>query len=451
MTGRKIPLVVVLLVMRAAVALGAEHSALAPAGGMHADPPEPAVEVEQRSATDEHGSSPADTIDSAPHEDVSSGADDTAPRAGPAAVSEIQSTQQPDIISDIRALYSLQDAAAAGHREAATFQKVMLQQIDRKLAERMPGDEPDVLVQSVVGFVLSGGNPLAADRLAEREDLSALHRKLLRGASLYMRGKREEASGLLAEIDALLLQPSIAGRVALVQAMLETRNEERRQALLAVAIASMPGSLVEESALRRSALSYAGKGRQHLFWKRAIRYLRRFPHSIYAKPFLHDVMNGILKLESDKAMPDRLQIDTFLTQIPQPDRRTLYLSLARQAALRNHVDLTKFASRRSLRLSVPGSQEAQIARLYSLIFEVTSEGPVDANDGLRNLNRELLPPLEQRILEASLAVVGAIREPAAVSSAGTALQDNGEEALELQKTAQLSLASADKGIEESSR
>lgn len=449
MTRRAVPIVAALLVMQATLVVGTEQFVITPAGKDHADLPASIEYAQQLEAVDDDSNSTVGSRHLVESEDAKSS--DTAPRTDSTALSESQAAPPPDVVLDIRTLYSLQDAAAAGHVEAGTLQQAMLQQIDRKLAAGLPEGEQNVLVQNIVGFVLSGGNPSVADHLAERDNLSALQRKLLRGASLYMRGKREEASGLLAKVNALLLRPSIAGRVALVQAVLETGDGERRQALLAVAIASMPGSLVEESALRRSALFYAMKGNQHMFWKRANRYLRRFPHSIYVKPFLQDVMNSILKLGNEKAVPEGIQIDIFLIQIPQSMRRSFYLNLARQAALRNLVDLTRFASRRSLRLSVPGSQEAQVAGLYGLIFEVTSAGPVDDDQGLRNLNPELLPPLERRILEAGLKVVDAIRRPVAASSTGTSLLDSGEEDLGLKKTAELSLAGADRSIEESSR
>jgi chemotaxis protein MotC len=371
--------------------------------------------------------------------------------AASAAPAQDQIGQPSDIISDIRALYALQDAAASGHLEASGLQRAMLRQIDGKLASGTPIGPFEAVAQNLAGYVLSGGNPKAADRLAEQEGVDPPYRRLLRGAALYMRGRREEAAALLEGIDALSLRPSLAGRVALAQAMLETHDGDRRQALLAVAIAAMPGSLVEESALRRSALLYAESGNQALFWKRVNRYVRRFPRSIYAPLFLRDVVGGILQFESSKAEPDRDRIDSLLSGLPRNDRQKLYLALARQAALSNHAGLAKFAARRAFRLAEPGGQEAQVAKLYTLIFDVTSDVPADTGENLRSLEFEILPPLERRLLEASLAVLGAILEPAVES--GTSIrevEEIGEQAA-LRKLADLSITNAAEIIGESLR
>ena len=364
---------------------------------------------------------------------------------------ELGAPNLPTVLSDIRALYALQDAAAGGLNEAGALQKALLQQISRKLAMDIPESLPNALAPGVAGFVLSGGNPALADLLAERQGLSTLHRKLLHGASLYMRGKLEAASVELSDIDVLQLQPSLAGRVALVQAMLETKDEDRRQSLLSVAIATMPGSLVEESALRRSALFYAANGLERLFWKRASRYLRRFQRSLYAPAFLLEATNTMMKLEIDKANPDRLQFDILLAQLPQASRRKLYLHLARQAALRNLVDLSEFAAHRSLRLSMAGSQEAEISELYGTIFDVTSVDSTNSAQVLQSMTGELLPPLERRLLGASLTVTGEINRPVIEGGSEAAESGSATGIPELQKAVELSLAAADEAMKESSQ
>ena len=95
---------------------------------------------------------------------------------GDSAEPEFKPLAWPPVLSDIRALYAMQDAAAAGHREATSLQKAMLQQINRKLAHENPNVEPDILASGVAGFVLSGGNPMTAERLANQEGISRLHR-----------------------------------------------------------------------------------------------------------------------------------------------------------------------------------------------------------------------------------------------------------------------------------
>jgi chemotaxis protein MotC len=326
--------------------------------------------------------------------------------------SEVKAPVRPKVISDIRSLYVLQDAAAGGHREAAMLQKAMLSQISRKLEADIAAADPASLAQDVVGFVLSGGNPGLAEALSERSGISGFDKKLLRGAAFYMRGSRPEAVAAWSTVEAAQLRPSVGGRVSLAQAMLETEDQSRRQHLLSLAIALMPGSLIEESALRRSALSFAGSSHQRRFWKRAEQYLRRFPYSLYSREFLFTVMDNVVGFEKSPMRADLQKLEHFLDKVPTANRRSLYLHLARQASLGYLVNLTEFAARRALRLSVEGSQEAQQAELYSSIYEVVSGETDLASASLRKLQPDLLPSLEQKLLVASLAVADEIRKPA---------------------------------------
>ena len=362
---------------------------------------------------------------------------------GNSAEPEIKPPVWPSVLSDIRALYAMQDAAAAGHQEATSLQGALLQQISRKLANENPNVEPNILASGVVGFVLSGGNPMAAERLASQESISRLHRKLLLGASFYMRGKRKEASEELAGIDVFALKPSVAGRVALVKAMLETSDGVRQQQLLSIAIALMPGSLIEESALRRSALIYARAGRQREFWQRADRYIRRFSRSLYARDFLFDVIGEVLNWETSGRMPDLQHFDLLLGTIRVSDRRNLYLHLARQATRANLVGLTEFASHRLLRLSAVGSREAQLAQLYDSIFDVASGNSERAAAVLMALDPLALPSLEQKLRSASLAVVGQIQDKVGAVEADFEPSSGTGETSELLRTAKAELERAD--------
>ena len=356
---------------------------------------------------------------------------------------EIKPLVWPSVLSDIRALYAMQDAAAAGHHAAASLQKAMLQQINRKLADEIPKVEPNILASGVVGFVLSGGNPMTAELLANQESISRLHRKLLLGASFYMRGKRKEAADELAGIDVFMLKPSVAGRVALVKAMLETSDEERQQQLLSIAIALMPGSLIEESALRRSALIYAKAGRQREFWQRADRYIRRFSRSLYARDFLFDVIGEVVNFEANGRKPDFHQVDLLLGTIRVSNRRGLYLHLARQAALANLVGLTEFASHRLLRLSAPGGREAQLALLYDSIFDVASDNSERAAVVLMALDPQILPSLERKLRSASLAVVSQIQGYAGTVEIDSGTSSGTVETSELLRTAKAEIERAD--------
>ena len=318
---------------------------------------------------------------------------------------------RPAVLDDIRSLFALQDLVAAGHQEAAQLQKSLLAQINGKINEEILKSQPNLLAPVITGYVLSGGNPRIAEMLAEIEGLEPRYRPLLKAAAFYTRGNREEAESEFAKIDAFPLSPQIEGRVALARAMVVAGNEFDKQRFLTIAIAAMPGSLIEESALRRSALAYAEAGNQKAFWLRSERYVRRFPQSLYAREFMHELLTRIVTFESGGKKADLPRLDRILGTVGVTMRRPLYLDLARQAALKNLAPLTAFGARRLRRVSSPGSSESELANLYDSLFEVASERSEHSLKNLEAIDPGRLPSLERDLLVASIAVARLIHDP----------------------------------------
>lgn len=355
---------------------------------------------------------------------------------------------RPAVLDDIRSLFALQDRVAAGHQDAAKLQKAMLARINGEMSEAVLKSQPNVLAPEITGYLLSGGDPRVAEMLAEVAGLEPRYRPLLKGAVLYTRGSREEAEAQLRKVDALLLPPQIGGRVALAQAMLATENDFEKQRLLMIAAAAMPGSLIEESALRRSALAYAESGNQKAFWVRAERYGRRFPRSLYAAEFMHEVVVRIVRFEASGKKPDLPRLDRFLGTVNIAGRRRLYLGLARQAALKNLAPLTAFAAKRLRRISAPDSAEAQLASLYDSLFEVASGHSELSLQNLAAIDPRLLPLLERGLLAAGIAVARQIQDPVATAVIEGDFASPEIEKSSLEKRAELILAQADQLIRE---
>jgi chemotaxis protein MotC len=338
------------------------------------------------------------------------------------------------LLNDLDALFVLQDATANGRRDAATLQKPLLVSMGEKLSASSK-IEPNMLAPVVAGYVLSGGDPDVASALARSEQLTPVHRQLVEGVSLLMRGDRAEAAKLLRGMDTSRLPARIAGRVALAQALLE-QDPGARQAGLSTAIAAMPGTLVEESALRRSALAFMEEGDEAGFWQRLDRYQRRFPDSLYAKSFWEEVMADLAAWSIKDRPPDLKRLDMTLLEMPTSRRRDLYLTLTRQAARINQTALVSFAAGRALRLAAQGSMEDQTARFYLALYAVASEKAEEVRAGLAAINRDLLLPHEQALRDAALWVAEEVSRPAdsgpvtmAVTQERSPLQERAENLL----------------------
>lgn len=342
-----------------------------------------------------------------------------------AAASELPG-HKPAVVKDIDRLFQLQDATAFGVLQAAEEQKTLLQEIATSLPATDAGAAP-LLVHPVAAYVLSGGNPQAAEQLSQREGISPDDKHLLDAVAMFMRGDRAAAAKLFGSMDPLDLPARLTGRVALAQALL--KNGVARQDSFALAIASMPGTLVEESALRRSALAYAEAGDERGFWKRLERYNRRFCFSLYAASFWNEAMAAVIGWKNKSAEPGLLQFDRVMAPLPEGRRRSLYLELARHAAAAGRPDVTEFAGRRLARLARDGSDEQQQGQLYTALFHIVSSVGDDALAQLKSVRRAALQEIDLAFLDSALALGQQIERPVEIRPEGLQTQPDEKDPL----------------------
>ena len=306
-------------------------------------------------------------------------------------------------------LLTLQDMTGAGDRNAVAEQKALLVEIGRHL-KSLPSDSSPRFISQVAAYVLSGGDPKLAEGLSKVQGLSASHQGLLEASALFMQGDRKAAEKLFDKIDATQLPARLAGRIALAQALLA--EKQATQDYLSIAVSAMPGTLIEESALRRSALAFAESREEEPFWRRLERYSRRFPASPYAEAFWNDVMGALAKWSVKGHGPNLQRLDAVLGRIPITQRRRLYLSLARQSAIAGVPELAQFAGRRLQRLALQGSVEDNLANLYVSIYGIVLPDGDAAMQRLSSVRQDMLGPLDAALFEAALALGRQIARPA---------------------------------------
>ncbi|MCA3554249.1 hypothetical protein [Aestuariivirga sp.] len=325
---------------------------------------------------------------------------------GTAAAAPPQASSQAE--DDIKRLLSLQDAAAMGSIAAIDEQKRLLRSIDKALLAET-GHAASPPATAVAAYVLSGGDPQVAERLAKAPDTTAHDRRLLEAAAVFMRGDRAAAAGLMAKLNPLQLPAQIAGRMALAQALLA--REDASQDHYALALSVMPGTAIEESALRRSALAYADARNEAAFWRRLERYIRRFPASVYKEGFWDEVTAQIVTWTEKGPGPDLKTLDRVLGMLSAEEQRRIYVALVRLSAARANAPLTGFAAARLERLAEDGSAEDQMASFYLYLFKIVSPEGDEALHKLRSIRADLPGPQERTLLEAALVVGEQIDRP----------------------------------------
>lgn len=318
--------------------------------------------------------------------------------------------REKELIASIKMLFSAQDAVAAGHDDAKDLQASLLGLILSKDYGAQPMTGSEHLAHYLAGYLLSGGDPRLVEALMASSKFDEAPANLLNGCILYRRGKREDALKALEAVDLASLSPPVLGRVALARAVITT-DQKARERLLAIAIASMPGTLVEEGALRRSALGFSEAGDRFNFWRRVDRYTRRFPHSGYLPDFSQQVASAAVRLAQESKRIDAAEMDQSLVRLGESERQKVYIALARLGSSRHMPELIEFAAGRLSRIAVPGSQEEQIAILYHNAYTLLQDKRDEPRQALKALDPALLPDQERKLLMAALSISNEIEAP----------------------------------------
>lgn len=349
---------------------------------------------------------------------------ETVPAEGPSDQHQPISASASRLIGRIESLFRLQDESAQGLADSVSVQKEFLVDIGKALAVETP-DSARSLVLHAAAYALSGGNPDAVERLSASEALDSQQKLLLRAVTAFMRGEREEAKALFAEIQLSSFPGFLSGRLALARAVLEADASARQQDDLGFAIAAMPGTLVEESALRRSALAYGDSKDEERFFQRIERYGRRFPKSVYADSFWKEAADLIAEWKFGNPGAMVLRLEASIGRLSEARRRQIYLDIARQAAASGQRELTETAAGQLAKLAVSGTPEYEVGKLYSNLYAVVTSENAQALRSLEAIDPGKLEKQDRSFLDAAITIGRRLSAPFLAEASAPAAGDSG--------------------------
>ncbi len=313
----------------------------------------------------------------------------------------------------VRTLQSVQDGIANGDTAAHGGHLALIRQI----GERFLAADPSVWSnpqngQAVVIYMLSGGAPQIVRKLPR--DKINVDKALFDGALAYVEGRQDEARDLLKDVKPRTISSGMGGQVALVQGALLARSE----ASLAIerlddARLLLPGTLVEEAALRREILLVGQAEDFDKFEFLTLAYIRHYRNSVYAGDFWQRFSTGLT--QSSLALDDRrfVRIAALLEQVDRASRLKLYLVIARAALVRGRLIVTRLAAERALTLSADATADRERAHFY----RGASRALGDEYDGgfaeLKALDRSKLAERDVLLLNATLQLALDVRKPIA--------------------------------------
>jgi chemotaxis protein MotC len=323
------------------------------------------------------------------------------------AAAEIGADLQP--YQMVRSLQLIQDKIAAGDHAALPMQRKILQMLDTRFQDTESEDYSDLRnYRAMLVYAMSGGNPKTIEIALARIHLDETNRSLGIGILDYLRGNPKAAKAVLHDVDPLKLPQELGAFFALVKGSVNAIDDpEGAMDYFDEARLLSPGTLVEEAALRRTLTVSATSHAPERFMRAAEAYVRRFLTSPYASQFADTFVGGIIEL-GDSA--DLALLDEIVNKMEPVQRKTVYLRLARRAAIDGFPGLAAFSSEKADAIEVEGfgPEGDPRAELYAALATVTSETVDDVRQQLARIDRSLLSPKDLMLLEAAEAMANEV-------------------------------------------
>ena len=332
--------------------------------------------------------------------------------AGPLPAAEVRPDGIPPF-EMVRTLQTLQAQIAGGNATAVAAQRELLSVMEKTFLAADPLVWRDGRnARAAVTFTLSGGSPRLMRSLLALDPPIAIEADLAAGALAYIENREDEARKRLLPLDARSLPMSLGGQVALVQASLVAREDlPKAIGLLDDARLLMPGTLVEEAALRREVFLVAQTGNLDRFEFLSQQYLRRFGTSVYAEDFRQRFATAIARLgiaDGDDRFP---RLEAILKSSDPENQRALFLQLAQAAVVHGKLGTARSAAADAAALATIGSHDAMRAGLYDAAASILpGKDIVEVSKRLASLNRRQLGRRDADLLDAAITVAAAVGE-----------------------------------------
>lgn len=196
-------------------------------------------------------------------------------------------------------------------REISKFQSRMARGVDassRDLKSAMLGAQKIVTsnvagplqldeIGSIAQYVLSGGDPSAAARALQNSKLTGQQKDLLEGVQSYATANLAVAKEKLLPLDAKRFGVMLDAHLTMVQVQLDEHSDfSKKLDRLAYVANLVPGTLIEEAAIRRMLPLFGRDENSKTFQYWTKRYLRRFQNSLYYEDFESSLVEALARV-----------------------------------------------------------------------------------------------------------------------------------------------------------
>ena len=338
----------------------------------------------------------------------------------PFSLTRADEATAPPPYKSIRVLRRLQEQVAHGSTAAHTAQPALLASMASSYLDADPMVWRDARnARAAIIYLFSGGKPAVVRTILSRSTMPREIDRLLKGALAYAEGQDQIARDLLEPIDPRSVPAVVGGPLALVDATLFAGSDRKKAArFLDIARLLVPGTLVEEAALRRQITLETDPAALAKFVALSRQYLHRFQSSIYAQNFKQHLAAAAVRIgaQGDVALIGRL--DPVMEELPTEEQRALFLGIARAAITQGHTEAARYSAERAATIATDSARDSVRAQLYLDAAAIVSSDVVKGIAALEAADGAVLSPEDADLRDAALAVARAVQAPVAVPTDG---------------------------------
>jgi chemotaxis protein MotC len=330
----------------------------------------------------------------------------------------------------VRSLQAMQDQIARGNLDAHNRQPALLKRLGEQFHEADPSVWSDPRnSRAAIAFLLSGGAPQVVGALRSRKLLS-IDEAILDGAIAYVEGRTDEAKAKLGGVKARTLPATLGAEITLAQSALLAQSDLKAtiERLDEVRLL-MPGTLIEEAALRREIFLVGQVDDFDKFEALATQYFRRYRHSIYAGNFRQRFALSVARFSFAQQADRFPRLVAVLNHLDRASQRALYLLITRTALVRGKTDMANLAAERVIALTEEGSPDRARAHFYGAAARLVTPSHEQALRDLQQIDTGRLSEQDAELLSAALALGRNVRKPPLATPTEVDWADGGQTAV----------------------
>lgn len=306
-----------------------------------------------------------------------------------------------DLVGSVWELIEAQDRAVAGD---ASRQAKIAPGIEGCIASLSAEDwKQQRNYRAAVIYVLAGGGSARLKRLLQDHAIEEKSPPLLTASLAFADGDRQNAIKLMSSVDVRNFPPILAGHLALVRGglLIGVDNKEAARSL-AYARLMMPGSQVEEAALRREIAISDPNAEPDRYMLLARRYQLIYSHS----PFATKYWQALTATLSRIGLGGRLaESEELFKAAPASFGFEFHAALARASIQMSRPDALK-AQTQAAAAFAGSAQAKERVKLYQAALRVMAGDSTASDSDLKDVNASYLNSEEAMILK-TLRSVGA--------------------------------------------